>query len=288
MNNNNLQQKDATEEEPVNMLALAKQAYDLRMLRVGDDEDENMEAARKRARELCDVQSKAEAAAMDAEVRRIGNLEGDAKAVMMGALAAIKCTELQAKLTLELDDHKYMKLKEEGKTMTRLVRDRLLPEAEQCPNERADGTPCGRPITKKQLICTACRSGQMRKPSKLSHEEWDNEKKRREAVRSKQAQDRYKRNKVLLDRLSESKKNKKRGRNEPGMLQQIVINAAAESHRMVPSAPAKTTLPTTSAMCNSDCGEMLRKGHIHTCETCNAQTCDIYECINSHVCMFDE
>lgn len=286
------------DESVLSALELSRQAYDLRMRRVADmkknggGDNEVLESARKRARALRSQEVKVEKAAVEREMLRVVTLEGDEKVVTADALNAIKSEKMKEKLKLEVENYKYKKVQEESKSMTKLVRDRLISEAEQCPCERADGSICGRPIScKSHGVCSGCRSSQMRKPANVSLEEWDKEKKRREDLRVKEAQDRRQRNKMVLDRLagdgdgsSNNYNNKKRDREDPTaaaaavVLEQVEISAIASA--------VKPTHPPQ--VCSSDCGEMLQQGHVYSCSDCGAKMCDVHECINEHVCLFGE
>jgi hypothetical protein len=276
------------EETVLSALELAQQAYDLRMRRVaemknGGGDDEKLESARKRARALRNQEVKVEEAAVEREMMRVVTLEGDAKVVTADALSAIKSDKMKEKLKLELENHVYKKVQEESKCMTKLVRDRLISEAEQCPCERADGSICGRPISSKSHgICSGCRSSQMRKPANLSLEEWDKEKKRREGIRSKEAQERRQRNKMLLDSLASGSSNKKRDRDEDPAAEMVLEQVEISAHAVASAAE----LMHPHQVCSSDCGETLQEGHIHTCEHCDAKMCDVHECINEHMCVF--
>lgn len=102
--------------------------------------------------------------------------------------------DAKIKLERQIEQAKEAQVKANDQMTSQVFRDRFVPVDNQCPNERADRTICGRSMKPTQSQCSQCRSAEIRKPSGMSTETWHKEKHRRSKKRRAEHNARRKRN----------------------------------------------------------------------------------------------
>jgi hypothetical protein len=165
------------------LLRPGREAYELRNLQT--EEDGAVVDAVATARQRQEADAEREQAQFRDRLHGAANLLNGTH--VGNVLAVINSDTVKARLQRDLDTVRRQKAEEADKALLEVTRARFLDPTKTCEQEKADGSLCGKPLGRRQIICKDCRAYETRMPPGITFEAWEAEKKWRAAARKRES-----------------------------------------------------------------------------------------------------